>query len=72
MHPGESRGVKQAGFMVLATSYMPAILCEIGFGSSEAEARYLTGTSGQRRIARAMAEGIARWVAEYERRVATP
>ncbi len=72
VHPGESRGVKQAGFMVLATSYMPAILCEIGFGSSTEEARYLTGAAGQRRLARAIAEGIVRWMAEYERRVATP
>jgi N-acetylmuramoyl-L-alanine amidase len=72
VHPGESRGVKQAGFMVLATSYMPAILCELGFGSSDAEARWLNGASGQRRLARAIADGIERWMVEYERRVATP
>jgi len=72
VHPGESRGVKQAGFMVLATSYMPAILVEVGFGSSPAEARYLTSASGQRRLARAMADGIQQWMTEYERRVATP
>ena len=72
VHPGESRGVKQAGFMVLATSYMPAILVEIGFGSSPAEARYLTGAAGQRRLARAIADGVERWMGEYERRVATP
>jgi N-acetylmuramoyl-L-alanine amidase len=70
VHPGESRGVKQAGFMVLATSYMPAILVELGFGSNAAEARYLASAAGQRRLARALADGIARWLAEYERRVA--
>jgi N-acetylmuramoyl-L-alanine amidase len=70
VHPAESRGVKQAGFMVLATSYMPAILVEIGFGSNDAEARYLTGTAGQRRLARAIADGVERYLAEYERRVA--
>lgn len=70
VHPAESRGVKQAGFMVLATSYMPAVLVEIGFGSNQPEARYLTGAAGQRRLARAIADGIVRYLAEYERRLA--
>jgi N-acetylmuramoyl-L-alanine amidase len=70
VHPAESRGVKQAGFMVLATSYMPAVLVEIGFGSNEPEARYLTGAAGQRRLARAIADGIERYLTEYERRLA--
>jgi len=70
VHPSESRGVKQAGFMVLATSYMPAILVETGFGSNDAEARYLTSTSGQQRLARAIADGIERYLGEYERRLA--
>lgn len=71
-HPSESRGVKQAGFAVLATSFMPAVLVELGFGSNLAEARFLTGTTGQRRLARALAEGIQRYLADYERRVAAP
>ncbi len=70
VHPSESRGVKQAGFMVLATSYMPAILIETGFGSNDAEARYLASQAGQRRLARAIAEGIGRYIAELERRLA--
>jgi N-acetylmuramoyl-L-alanine amidase len=70
VHPSESRGVKQAGFMVLATSYMPAILIETGFGSNDAEARYLTSAAGQQRLARAIAEGIERYLGEYERRLA--
>ena len=71
-HPSESRGVKQAGFAVLATSFMPAVLVEIGFGSNLVEARFLTGAAGQRRLARAIAEGIQRYLTEYERRVAAP
>jgi N-acetylmuramoyl-L-alanine amidase len=70
VHPSESRGVKQAGFMVLATSYMPAILVETGFGSNDAEARYLASQAGQRRLARAIAEGIGKYMAEFERRLA--
>ena len=72
VHPAESRGVKQAGFAVLATSYMPAILIEIGFGSNADEARFLTGSSGQRRLARALADAVERYLAEYERRLAGP
>jgi N-acetylmuramoyl-L-alanine amidase len=70
VHPAENRGVKQAPFAVLSTSYMPAILVETGFGSNDAEARYLTGPAGQQRIARAIADGVVAYLAEYERRVA--
>ncbi len=69
VHPGQNRGVKQAPYMVLATSYMPAILVETGFGSNATEARYLLSADGQRRIARAVADGVTRYLAEYERRV---
>ena len=69
VHPAESRGVKQAPFTVLHTSYMPAILIETGFGSNDAEARYLVSDAGQRRLARAIADGIALYLAEYERRL---
>ena len=72
VHPGESRGVKQAGFAVLSTSYMPAVLVEIGFGSNPDEARYLTSTSGQRRLARAIADAVAKYLSEYERRISSP
>lgn len=69
VHPSGSRGVKQAPFTVLYTSYMPAILIETGFGSNEADARFLVSDSGQRQLARAMADGIERYFADYDRRV---
>ncbi len=71
VHPAEARGVKQAGFAVLATSYMPAVLVELGFGSNPDEARFLTGAAGQRRLARGIADAIVSYLAEYERRLAS-
>jgi len=71
VHPAEARGVKQAGFVVLATSYMPAVLVELGFGSNPDEARFLTGAAGQRRLARGIADAIVSYLAEYERRLAS-
>ena len=70
VHPAEARGVKQAGFAVLATSYMPAVLVELGFGSNPDEARFLTGAAGQRRLARGIADAVISYLAEYERRLA--
>jgi N-acetylmuramoyl-L-alanine amidase len=69
VHPSEARGVKQAGFAVLATSYMPAVLVELGFGSNVQDARYLTSASGQRRLARAVADALVAYLADYDRRL---
>ncbi len=71
VHPAEARGVKQASFAVLATSYMPAVLVELGYGSNPDEARYLTGEAGQRRLARGIADAVVNYLAEYERRLAS-
>jgi len=70
VHPAEARGVKQAGFAVLATSYMPAVLVEVGYGSNDAEARFLTSQAGQRQLARGIAGAIVGYLAEYDRRLA--
>jgi N-acetylmuramoyl-L-alanine amidase len=69
MHPGPSRGVKQAGFRVLVTAYMPAVLVEIGFGTNASEARYLADPAAQRKLASAIAEATSEYLTRYERRV---
>jgi N-acetylmuramoyl-L-alanine amidase len=69
VHPGPSRGVKQAGFMVLVTAFMPAVLVEIGFGTNPADAAYLSGEAGQRAIANAVADAAMEYLSHYERRV---
>jgi N-acetylmuramoyl-L-alanine amidase len=69
VHPGPSRGVKQAGFRVLVRAYMPAVLVEIGFGTNGAEAAYLSSESGQSVLASAIADAAAEYLGRYEQRV---
>jgi N-acetylmuramoyl-L-alanine amidase len=71
MHPGPSRGVKQAGFRVLVTAFMPAVLVEIGFGTNEDEARWMTNGARQRDIANAIADATIEYLDHYERRLGT-
>jgi N-acetylmuramoyl-L-alanine amidase len=58
----KSRGVKQAGFVVLWKSAMPSVLVEIGFLSNLTEEKYLLGKTGQTQIA----TGIYRAFREYK------
>jgi N-acetylmuramoyl-L-alanine amidase len=68
MHPGPSRGVKQAGFRVLVTAYMPAVLVEIGFGTNPREAAFLTDPDKQDDIAAAVADAAMTYLRRYEDR----
>jgi N-acetylmuramoyl-L-alanine amidase len=69
VHPGPNRGVQQANFAVLRGSYMPAVLVEIGFGSNQSEATYLSDQSNQRALARNIAESVVAYLAAYESRI---
>jgi len=69
IHPGPSRGVKQAGFRVLVTAFMPAVLVELGFGTNAAEAEFLASPTQQRAMARALADATTEYLARYQRRV---
>jgi N-acetylmuramoyl-L-alanine amidase len=68
-HPGPDRGVKQAGFRVLVTAFMPSVLIEVGFGTNAAEARYLSSEKGQDEVAAAIAAATMEYLNRYERRV---
>ncbi len=72
MHPGPNRGVKQAGFRVLVTAFMPAVLVEIGFGSNPAESAYMTAQSNQRALAETLATAAVKYLEQYDRKVGGP
>lgn len=57
-----SRGVKQAGFLVLWKSTMPSVLVEAGFLTDPSEENYLNNSTGQH----AIANGIYRAFREYK------
>ncbi len=69
VHPGPSRGVKQAPFSVLVHSFMPSMLVELGFGSNPAEARWMLSEAGQKELAEAIADACVAYLAQYERKV---
>ncbi|HEY3114618.1 MAG TPA: N-acetylmuramoyl-L-alanine amidase [Gemmatimonadaceae bacterium] len=69
VHPGPNRGVQQANFSVLRGSYMPAVLIEIGFGSNQSEATFLSDDANQRALARNIAESVIAYLAHYESRI---
>jgi len=63
-----SRGVKQAGFMVLYHASMPAVLVELGFISNPAEQRFLTSDYGQSIMASAIFRSIRNYKKQYDER----
>jgi N-acetylmuramoyl-L-alanine amidase len=71
VHPGPSRGVKQAGFRVLVTAFMPAVLVEIGFGTNPAEAAYMSNPGKMDELSAAIADGVLEYLKRYERRVSS-
>ena len=54
----KSRGVKQAGFVVLREAKMPAVLVETGFLSNVSEEKYLRSETGRQKIAEALSKAI--------------
>lgn len=69
VHPGPNRGVKQAGFRVLLTAFMPAVLVEVGFGTNAQEAEFLALPAKQRQVANAVADATTEYLQRYQRRV---
>ena len=60
-----SRGVRQAGFLVLRKTTMPSVLVELGFISNKNDKTFLMSDSGRQK----MGESIANAFSDYKKRV---
>lgn len=63
-----SRGVKQAGFVVLKETTMPSVLVEAGFLSNRREEAYLMTRQGQQQVASAMLDAFTDYKTTIESR----
>ncbi len=77
----KSRGVKQAGFVVLHQTYMPSVLIELGFLTNIVEGKYLNSKKGQTDMATAITTSIINYkesldaiykISEPEKNTETP
>jgi N-acetylmuramoyl-L-alanine amidase len=63
----KTRGVRQAGFWVLWSASMPAVLIELGYVTNRTEARYLKSDLGQTYLASAIYRAIRDYKFAYEK-----
>jgi len=63
----KNRGVKQAGFVVLAGVYLPAVLIETAFITNPREERLLKDEAFQETVADAILEAVLRFKTDYGR-----
>lgn len=62
----KSRGVKQAGFIVLKATAMPSVLVETGFLTNRTDENYLKSAVGQNQIAQKIANAFTDYSNEIE------
>lgn len=62
----ESRKVKQAGFAVLKSLFIPAILVEVAFLTNRDDERFIRSSANRARYVAALADGIEEYVDDVE------
>ncbi|MDR2936818.1 MAG: N-acetylmuramoyl-L-alanine amidase [Rikenellaceae bacterium] len=60
------RGAKQAGYLVLWRTAMPAVLTELGFVNNDDDRRLLSSEAGQRKVAAALFNAFSEYKAKVE------
>ncbi len=63
-----SRGVRQAGFLVLHQTAAPSVLIELGFISNKAEERYLNSKVGRDELSNAIYQAFASYKQEHDKK----
>lgn len=63
----KSRGVKQAGFVVLYRTTMPAVLIELGFLSNAEEEKFLGNKDGQTKLATTIFNSFSKYKARRDK-----
>ncbi len=63
----KSRGVRQAGFLVLWQTAMPSVLVETGFLTNPNDRKYLKSEEGQKNIAKGIYKAVEQYKKELEK-----
>lgn len=62
------KGVRQAGFLVLRKTGMPSLLVEVGFVNNPRDGAYLTSSSGQAELGRALYNAFKKYKREFDKK----